>query len=714
MEHKLLPPEDGRILTQLIEQLSVEYPHILSTFDKNNLSLAEVLKTVFSYYEHIIACMPGIIYWFDNNCRAVGCNANELRMFGFDSISQFKGLTFERIGEINQWSSEVTRKFQSDTEEVLKTGEAKLDIEEPPIYDEQGNPKYFLSSRVPVFDLNNHVLAVVGISIDITERKLAEEALKIAKEKAEQANELKTKFIQNMQHDIRTPLAGIFQYMETWAESETDPEKKYCADLMRASSGQLLNMCNEIVDFENIDYMGDEIHLSVIDTPKFLSRIIDLNKMAAHGRGLDINIDIDPNVPARLKLDKQKLYRVLVNLMGNSLKFTEKGSVSLHVKFIAKDATTNTIAFEVHDTGAGIPADKIDLIFDKFVRLTPANQTKYKGTGLGLYYVKKFVTDMGGQLKVESEVGKGSVFRVTLTLPIPAADEMPIENQHEIDTYTDTISKEILKLSPIETTAPEATETSTYTGDKIDVLIIEDDHILQKTITTALHRNHCQVVATADTVKTACEALQARKYDLVICDLGLPDGTGIDVMKWIKQDKAHPNQNTPFVVLTANADGNTKNNAVASGFLDVFQKPLSDVTVQQIMQRYIDTQEPCAVSAADDTVIDIHASVAVAGDLTVVKEVFHMLSDALIQDKQDLRQCYEKNDIETTRQILHRLDGSLRYCIVPKLQLARTALHDAVHDVTQLNTITPLFDAFYQEIDRYLATFERLKGTGML
>ncbi|PJD94004.1 MAG: hypothetical protein CK423_06690, partial [Legionella sp.] len=163
------------------------------------------IEQIINYYETLLLCMPGNVYWLDNNGIAVGCNKNVLDMFGLTSIEQFKGLSFEDMAKIANWSDKTTQSFKQDTLDVIKTGVAKTQIEEPPINHSNGKLIYFLTHRVPLIDKNNRVLGVVGISVDITERKILEMQIKKAKEAAEAANLAKTEFIANMSHDIRTP-----------------------------------------------------------------------------------------------------------------------------------------------------------------------------------------------------------------------------------------------------------------------------------------------------------------------------------------------------------------------------------------------------------------------------------------------------------------------------------------------------------------------------
>ncbi|HXH55438.1 MAG TPA: PAS domain-containing sensor histidine kinase [Gammaproteobacteria bacterium] len=377
--------------------------------EQQSLSIEETIEKIIGYYESIIGCMPGNVYWLDKNLRMLGCNNNVLAMFGLNSSKEIKGLNFEEMGKIGRWSPETTQSLKADFLEVIRTGKAKANIEEPPIPHSDGGILYFLSSRVPLFDDNGFVVGIVGISIDITDRTKFEQ-FKIAKEAAELANNAKTEFLENMRHDIRTPLSGIIGFAEL-LRNETNPSKikDYTTKLVESST-ELLNFLNEIL--ESVHITSGEIPLVYrqFNLKHILDSLSKLYQPKAHEKQLTLEFHCDEKISPYLIGDPTRIYRIILELLGNALKFTQQGKVNIYAKLAKKNEQNTVIQIEVEDTGPGIAAENQHEIFVRFKRFTPSSQGIYQGSGLGLSIVKQFIEDLQGEIYYDTKNTKGAKF----------------------------------------------------------------------------------------------------------------------------------------------------------------------------------------------------------------------------------------------------------------------------------------------------------------
>lgn len=405
-----------------------KYAHILETGgSQSKYSLEEAVESIVNYYEAITACMPSNVYWLNQDGVAIGCNENVLRMLGLNSLAEFKGLTFEDMGRIGKWSAQATESFKLDTLEVVNSGQARLNVEELPIPNIDGELIYFLTSRVPLIDRYNKVIGIVGISVDITERKRMEEMLKIAKEKAESADHAKTEFLENMRHDIRTPVSGIAGLVEL-LQKETN------LSVIRHYASNLDKAVKEVLRF--LDAILESVHIASGNIPllqkrfnirEIVEQVITLHQPTVLEKALDFSSQIDDRIPEYLIGDPVRLYRILSELIGNALKFTSQGFVHVAVQFEKKIDDKVILKFFVEDSGIGIPPEKQAELFVRFKRLTPSYEGIYKGSGLGLSVLKQFLDDLSGEIYVDSQPGRGSCFLCVLSLRESLLEEGPFD-----------------------------------------------------------------------------------------------------------------------------------------------------------------------------------------------------------------------------------------------------------------------------------------------
>lgn len=364
----------------------------------------EPQNNVLNYLDNIINAIPGSVYCKDKDGVYLLCNNAVLEKGDLKSKSNIIGKT-----DFDVWPqhAEVLRQHDKEVVEFGKT----LNLEEKVTLPD-GKNMYFASIKMPLRDQSGNIVGVVGNSLDITE-------LKEAKEKAEQANIIKTEFIHNMEHDIRTPFSGIYALALLMHEEETDPQKKeYLGEIAQAGK-ELLDFCNTILDFTKIEMGTLPILHKKFNLPELLEKVIAMERPAVRYKNLFMNIERDPNLPMWVIGDEHRLLRILINLLSNSIKFTKVGHISLSVNVIRSDDKRVFLQFNVEDTGSGIPEEKQTFIYEKFSRLTPTNKNRYSGIGLGLITVKQFVHELGGEIEVKSEINKGTLFSILLPFDLP-------------------------------------------------------------------------------------------------------------------------------------------------------------------------------------------------------------------------------------------------------------------------------------------------------
>lgn len=569
-----------------------------------------------------------------------------------------------------------------------------------------GTVRWIVDRGFPIYNNENQCIGATGVAVDVTKEKQNEEQLRIAKEHAELANKLKTEFIQNMQHDIRTPISGIWSVLNGYL-NRPDPEGlQKVLPLVVHAAEELLNICNEVIDFENAAYGDEQITMKPLSILDLTNAIVELNSAAIVARKLYMQLDIDDNVPEWIICDEHRLKKIIINLVGNAIKFTKQGGVTLRVILVKKEKTKCNLQFIIEDTGIGIPENKKEQIFDKFTRLNPSDNQLYKGTGLGLFIVKKFVEELGGRIEVKSVEGEGAQFIVSLSVGIATQTDTSktMRRQHRIGVEDDRHKNEQEDTKLNDDYIKQSNEGSKQHLYKI--LMIEDDPLA---LFAAEHIwKQLAVKVSVDTAKNLVEGrrcLQKKTYDLVLADLGLPDGNGDELAREVKQNNRHRNYHTPLVALTAHNDLNRHRAALEAGFNTVLCKPLMVARAQHLLDVYVTerlgaTEEHVEQDADMDDIIDWDLCLNMAnGRESLARELLNALIATFPAEKKALTKAFQTNDIAAARAILHRFHGGLSYVGVPRLMAATVALQQQVRTTQDLETIQRYLDDFFEEMD---------------
>lgn len=399
---------------------------------------------------------------------------------------------------------------------------------------------------------------ILGFSLDITDRKKSEIALLAAKETAEMAVRAKSDFLSTMSHEIRTPLNSVIGTASLLMDSALDTEQRIYVNLVRQSGEHLLGLINDILDFSKLEagkMLVEREPFRVVEQLELASTILSSQ---ANTKGLDLKMRIGTNVPDAIYGDAHKLRQVLLNLASNAIKFTAHGEVSLDVMLIpAGIGGASTLCFSVSDTGIGIPADKIGLLFSEFSQVDASTTRKFGGTGLGLAICKKLVEVMGGEIGVSSELGVGS--RFWFALPLEVADTALLLSQ----------AKQM-------TTVVEQTPLS--------ILVAEDNPSNQLLIRAILSKLGHKVVIAKNGVEVV-DMVQQASYDLILMDMQMPEMDGLDATKAIRA-LAGVYRDLPIIALTANALEGDKGRVLSAGMNDYLSKPIDIVKLKNALLRW--------------------------------------------------------------------------------------------------------------------------------
>lgn len=393
---------------------------------------------------------------------------------------------------------------------------------------------------------------------NITERKIAEQKIIEAKEKAEEASRLKSNFLLNMSHELRTPLVGILGFAEILLSEIENEDHRNMVETIFTSGQRLLETLSLILNLSKVESGHEEINLSDFDVNALCLEVANLFSASAAKKNLSINLDFRLK-ELFIKSDLRLVRDIVNNLVNNAIKFTNEGKITIST-YIANYKDKNYIAIEVSDTGIGIPEEKINLIFEEFRQVSEGMNRSFEGTGLGLALTKKIVNLLGGEITVESKVGLGSKFKVYL----------PTEYQ----MYT-------LSFDKKSTVIPEKTETKLEVFPDKKILVVEDDWVSRKFVEVVL-KDLC-VIEFATTSVEALEKVNSKYYDAILMDINL--GRGMDGIATTQMIRNIPEYKlTPIAAITAFATQEDKEEFLAKGCTHYLSKPYTKLALLKLVE----------------------------------------------------------------------------------------------------------------------------------
>ena len=531
------------------------------------------------FIKTIIDRLPNhFIFWKDRNSVYLGCNQTLASALGFNSSSEIIGKTDYDLPT----TKEQSEAYRADDKLVMQTGKPKLNIEETQTLSD-GNIRILLTNKMPLFDEKGHIYGVLAIYSDITAQKELENSLKKAKEAAEAASRAKSEFIANMSHDIRTPLTGIIGMSLILEEEVSQPDEKEHATLIHASGEQLLGLLNGILDLIKADASTEDmICQESFDVRKLIHDIAELEHSAIAARHLNINVHIDEAIPMYVIGDRMKLHRILLNLMGNAIKFTKVGYIEINVQLCAKQDDDLKIQFSVKDTGIGIPEDLQDKVFDRFFKVSSSYKGLYTGNGIGLNIAQKYVGLLGGEIRLVSSPGVGTTFMFVLPMKIGGQSQQN-ENALLSDVNGGTTLTSKVSMSPeivLESIQKSANP------NRFQVLLVEDNATVL-TVLIGMMKHFDVQVTTAVNVELAFELVKSQSFDLIITDVGLPGKQGDELTVMIRAFEKEAGRKSAVIIgYTGHAALELHQQYVSAGMNEICTKPMTPEKLRALMAVY--------------------------------------------------------------------------------------------------------------------------------
>ncbi len=579
---------------------------------------SSIIKTR-DYYLRIFESFPTIIWRINITGEMESINETWQTLTG-QTISQAAG-----HGWLERVHPEDRRKcFDPNYSRINEKGLFEGEIR---VLDLSGQYRWLYCVHKLYSNMTGIAEGYIGMGIDITDRKIAEEQLKGARDKAEAVNKAKSEFLANMSHEIRTPINGIMGMIDLTLLTGLNTEQKENLATAKSCARSLLGIINDILDFSKMEAGKLLLQSHNFKLRTLLDEVIKAHSHRAKRKGLDLDYTFSTAIPEILSGDSNRLRQVLNNLIDNAIKFTEHGGVALAIKASEAGKGSVEIVFVVRDTGIGIAPHEMDKLFKTFSQVDGSTTRRYGGTGLGLVISKQLVEMMGGKMWVESEKDLGSTFY--FTIPFQIGRELQDSQQKKKNAAT--------AKSPM------------------NLLLVEDDPlnriVIQRQLITAGH-----AVDLAENGVVALELWRKKKYDAILMDIQMPEMDGIEATKKIREAEADTKAHIPILALTAHALVGDRERFLAAGMDEYMAKPVQMEDLSEMLESFsprkqsyrLATSGSVQLNESGDIVIAPSTTNSLSADLPVLVDIESLA--ASIADE-------VPSDMELIEGIAHKIKG---------------------------------------------------------
>ncbi len=575
-----------------------------------------------AFYEEILNKIPADIAVFDNEHRYLFLNPVAVKD---------EALRKWLIGKTDEDYVAYKNKPQKLVDErraifnAVKESKKLLSFEER-LLQADGTETYQLRNFNPVLNEDGEVELMIGYGLNITERKKMEQALEKARLHSEQSSIMKDRFFATMSHEIRTPLNGIMGITELLAKTTLTEKQKEFISIIKMSEAHLLRIVNEVLDFEKIARNEIVLEEAVFDVVKLMTDICSVYKVNAGERNLSFHLR--SNVESLLvKSDSYRISQVIHNLLGNAVKFTQQGGITVEVDVQKINELQATVRIDVSDTGIGIGADMMKNIFEPYSQGKSTIAKQYGGTGLGLAICKRLVDLLGGTIEVASEEKNGSVFTVSFSWPYVHANENITQQAEETELV--------------------------MASDKLRILIAEDVAINQFLLKHLLEKKNVHYFIT-DNGLAALEEVKKNEYDVVLMDIEMPFMDGVEATKEIRKLADAAKANIPIIALTANAIKGKREEYLEAGMNDFITKPFSDEQLTAALNK-IKVANTKHTEEAKPKLYDLSYLQSLSDEQEFIRKMVAVFVESTPGMLEELRTAVSQYSYDKAASVLHKL-----------------------------------------------------------
>ncbi len=637
-------------------------------------------------YRTIINRMQLGLIEMDAKGQVTEVNDRLCRMTGFDA-SDFVGK--DPIEVL------VPEKNRERARKLAQQGlAAQLPLFELKCRKKNGELFWAMVSMAPRYDLNGHVNGTISALLDITPQKRLLKELESARKAAEEARHAEKLFLANMSHEIRTPLNAVIGMTHLLSDTKLSKRQQAYLSTLKSSANILLNLISDILDISKIESGKVEVQKREFDLNSLVRNLERTFRMKAGSKPVEVRVTIDPAIQTIYLGDDLMLNQILLNLLSNAEKFTEKGQFGLRVERLNQAGKRVDLKFEVFDTGIGISKDRLVHIFNNFEQASEEIKYRYGGTGLGLAITKRLVELQGGSIHVESEPGKGTTFTIYLS-------------------YTDTGKKAV----PVEEFQLE--EVSFHTHN-FRVLVAEDNYMNRQYIGELLQKWGIQHDM-ANNGKEALLLAMDQPYDLIFMDLQMPIMDGVEATRRLRNAEG-PNRQTPIVALTASALTSRKNEALDAGMNDFLPKPFSPKQLQKILNNFAIKNGHTIRGSKEQSHFHFNEALDTnyleffyEGDLDYAADIFETFLTVTLPEFERLRPLAQNADWHAFRKLAHKLKPNFLMVGLSRLSSQLEQLEEIQPDQIPPARLLGQLEQLENEVKKFVpilqADLERMKQT---